>query len=408
LKKTAFTLFFASWAFYALFHAGRTFTADGAVTLDTVRAMSRGSLAIPENLVARKGRDGKFYSLYGPLLPLLSLPGYQVGVCFDESPPPPGGRGYGWGDRLALATNQWVSAIVVVLLFLSGIEAGARRRDAIILAALAGTSTMVLPYSRDFFTQPLAACLVLACGHFLLRLEKTSDCRWLTAASASLGLAVLARMDMMVCLPGFAVWLALLLWRRKRLENHLWTCSWKSALLPFFLCVLLLYLFDWYRWGKLTGAPYGNKQFDSLLIDTLPHFLLSPDLSIFLHNPLLLPAMAMIFVTWKTHGHAWAGILVIDLTYLLLIAKYEDYHGGICPGPRYLLALVPLNILPLLAGSARYGLERWWFATIVVLAAIVGVLVNGYAAVVDYTSSTGAWDFWMEKVRVLFAQSLQH
>jgi hypothetical protein len=240
-------------------------------------------------------------------------------------------------------------------------------------------------------------------------------------------------MDMVATLPGFAIWLALLCRRRqKRRQSTESTQStvipaptvipakagiqnsakaessfWKPALVPFLLCLLLLYLFDWYRWGKLTGAPYGNKQFNSLLIDTLPHFLLSPDLSVFLHNPLLLPAMAMIFVTWKTHGHAWAGILVIDLTYLLLVAKYEDYHGGICPGPRYLLALVPLNLLPLLAGSARFGLERWWFATIVVLAAIVGVLVNGYAAVADYTSSPGAWGFWMSKMRDLFTQSLQ-
>ena len=404
MKTTAFTLFLASWVFFSLFHPGRTFTADGAVTLDTVRAMSRGSLAIPENLVARKGRDGNFYSLYGPLLPLLSLPGYQIGVWFDESPPPPGGEGYGWGDRLALASNQWVSAFIVVLLFLAGIEVGACRRDAIILAALAGISTMVLPYSRDFFTQPLAACLVLASGYSLLRLEKTQDCRWLTLASASLGLAVLTRMDMMVCLPGYAVWLALLLWRKKGSENHRWMCTWKSALLPLFLCVLVLYLFDWYRWGTLTGAPYGNKQFNSLLIDTLPHFLLSPDLSVFIHNPLLLPTAAMILTTWKTHKHAWTGILLIDLVYLLVVAKYEDYHGGICPGPRYLLSLVPLNLLPLLVGAARFGLKRWWFTTMVATASLFGILVNGYTATVDYTSSQGASLHYREVLlRLLFS-----
>ncbi|MCA9425558.1 MAG: hypothetical protein KC994_10820, partial [Candidatus Omnitrophica bacterium] len=90
MKLQAISLFLISGLFFTLFHPGHPMTVDSAATLQTVRALARGHLHIPEMMVTRPGREGRHYSYYGPLLPVLSLPGYFLGSQFDNPPPPPG------------------------------------------------------------------------------------------------------------------------------------------------------------------------------------------------------------------------------------------------------------------------------------------------------------------------------
>ncbi len=398
MKSQALLLFLAAWLFFTAFHPGRPLTVDGKVTLDTVRAMARGGLAVPKALVTREGRNGEHYSLYGPLLPLVSLPGYRVGCLFDPEPPGPGEERMGWGDCFALASNQWISAGITTLLYVVALRFGASGRSALALAALASVSTMVLPYSRDYFTQPLAALMLLAAFLALMAHDRHGGRMLLFAASTAMGLVLLARLDMAATLPGF-------LWagrgvQRARQERGGGLPRIELALLlaPLLACVLGLLVFDWMRWGGLFSAPYGTQRFDTPLIDSLPRLLFSGDLSVFLHNPLLIASALGMTFTWKSERHVWVGILLADLGYLYIVGKYNDYHGGLCPGPRYLLALIPLSLVPLAAALARWDLSRpSRFVGLLVLAA-PGVLLNGYSTVVDYAQAESAWTYWTGKL----------
>ena len=390
MKSVAALLFVLLWGFFSLFHPGRTFTVDGAVSLDTVRSMGRGRLDVPETLVTRPGRGGLHYSLYGPLLALVSLPGYALGSTIDPEPPGPGSRVFGWGDRFALATNQWVSAAIGAVLFLAAREFGNSARRSTTFAVAACLSTMVLPYSRDFFTQPLAALLVLLAGYFLLSTTDGRGERVRFASGCAFGLAILARMDMGILLPGFLVWIGIEAWGdRSRVFRSL-----RAFAVPVLGCLALLLLFDRFRWGSWAGAPYGDQRFDRPLVDTIPRLLFSPELSVLLYNPLLVPSFLATPFLWKERKALCLGIAAMNLCYLVLVGKYNDFHGGLCPGPRYLLALVPIGLLPLAAALGTPRAIPAWLIAALCLCFLVGLGMNGYEVSVDYTAAPRAREFW--------------
>jgi hypothetical protein len=327
---------------------------------------------------------------------VISLPGYAAVSLFEKDSSPPGDECYGWADRAALATNQWVSAGILALLFLVAAELGVPVRVAFCLSLASGLSTLIWPYSRDYFSQPLAAFCILLAFYFLLRFSRTFLPGDLRAASASLGLALLARMDMAAVSAGLFIsgWLLLRRVPRKNDPSEK-TPQLADLLWPFSVAAGVLLVFDWYRWGKWLGAPYGTQNFDSILIDTIPRFLFSLRLSVFLYNPLLVASLVALFLTWKYRRDLWIGILFADAAYGYVVARYNDYHGGLCVGPRYFLSLVPLNLVFLLAvlGETRFR-KRGWLLALVPLTAL-GLALNGYWTLVDYRDGSWAPNLWL-------------
>jgi hypothetical protein len=391
LRTATFFLFLGTWLVFMPFHPGHPLTVDSVVTLDTVRAMSQGTLSIPKAMVTREGRNGRQYSLYGPLLPLLSLPAYKVVSMMESHPSQPGSPFITWADYTALGINQWICALLVALVFETALAWGLPVSWALGVSVAVATSTMILPYSRDYFSQPLAALCVF--GAFLsLRHSVSNHSRVkMTLSSLWMGAAVLTRMDMLVLVPGF-LFSGLLALRKTCLGiSFRGVCL---LIIPFLVCLMGLLVFDWYRWGTWFSTPYQRMPFTTPLIDSLPRFFYSRDLSLFLFNPLLLPSLVFLVLTWRESRWLWSGILIGGLCYFIVVASYVDFHGGICPGPRYLLVLVPVFLLPLLAGLGKPNWRTPLIGAVLVTCWIVGLMMNGYAAWVDYSQSLPAWDFW--------------
>ncbi len=423
MRTTTILLFLATWLAFLPFHPGHPLTIDSKVTLDTVRAMSRGSLVVPEGLVTRPGRSGNHYSLYGPLLPVVSLPMYKLVSWIEGSSNDLWSPQISWADWAALGTNQWISALLVALIFETALRWGVPFFWALGVSLTIAFSTMILPYSRDYFTQPLAAVCVFWCFQSLWCLDsagsnenrnkneavdsrfqgngrcpdlsfprKRESTNGLAMASLMMGMAVLTRMDMLVVVPGFLL-SGLLAMRRT--ESRVTGRGVGLLMVPLLVCLAGLLVFDWYRWGTWFSTPYNRMPFNMLLIDSLPRFLYSHDLSVFLFNPLLIPSLFFLLISWKEYKGLWSGILISSLCYLLFVASYVDYHGGICPGPRYLLALVPVNLMPLLAGLSKPSSRTLAVGAVLAACGLVGLMMNGYAVIVDYSQVLPAWDFWM-------------
>lgn len=353
--------------------------------------MAHGSLAVPKAMVTREGRNGAQYSLYGPLLPLVSLPAYKLTSWGEGSSSGPGAPEISWADMAALGTNQWICALLASLMFEMALFWGVPLWRAVGVSILTAFTTMLLPYSRDYFTQPLAALCVLSAFVGLRQSSAAGTLKGLVLSSFMIGAAVLTRMDMLVMVPGFLL-SGLLALSQSRVG--ITQRSLGLLMIPLFSCLAGLILFDWYRWGAWLTTPYTRMPFSTPLIDSLPRFLWSHDLSLFLFNPLLIPSFFLMAFTWKEERWLWSGILLSSVSYLLLIASYVDYHGGVCPGPRYLLVLVPLNLLPLLRGLGRLSIRNWATVGVLVVCGFVGLMLNGYAALVDYSQAVPAWDFW--------------
>jgi hypothetical protein len=96
------------------------------------------------------------------------------------------------------------------------------------------------------------------------------------------------------------------------------------------------------------------NSFDTPLADGLYGFLLSPGKSVFLFAPLVLLAIPGVIGMAKRN----VGLAIVaggtPLIYLLFFARYTQWEGGYCVGPRYLvpaIALLCLGLGPVLANA---------------------------------------------------------
>jgi hypothetical protein len=95
--------------------------------------------------------------------------------------------------------------------------------------------------------------------------------------------------------------------------------------------------------------------FTTPLLVGLAGFLLSPGKSVFVHAPLVLAATpAVPRLARADRGLALLAIAA-PLTYLVFYARYAQWEGGYCVGPRYLLPVLPFLLLALATARVEAG-----------------------------------------------------
>ena len=181
-RKLALRLGGAVTLFLALVGQAQVTVLDGSSMLAVAQSIvHHGSLSVPPELGVA-GDGGRFYSKYGLLLPLLAL----VPVAIVQ----PIGAMTGRVDLLeaavAASLMPLVTGALAAALFALGRRLGAPRPAAALVAAGIVLGTYLLPYGRDFFTEPLVALGLVA------MIERALAGRELQAGTA-LAFAVLAR-----------------------------------------------------------------------------------------------------------------------------------------------------------------------------------------------------------------------
>src|SRR3990172_258802 len=84
--------------------------------------VEKGELSIPESAYSIRGMDGRAYSLYGLVWPILVIPFYTVGKFVGWHP-----------QNLMLLLNPMVGAATVTLVFLFSIALGYSRRSSLVV-----------------------------------------------------------------------------------------------------------------------------------------------------------------------------------------------------------------------------------------------------------------------------------
>jgi hypothetical protein len=174
--------------------------------------------------------------------------------------------------------------------------------------------------------------------------------------------------------------------------------------------------------GTLTGG-YADESFGSEFLAGLAGVSFSPSHGLFVYSPVVLFAVAGIFLCLRPAAIPSRAIFVISACFfcslLILYAHYSVWWGGTCYGPRYMTDAIPAAILliapwlPLLkrsrlaraafAGAAVFSLavqlvgvfcyapserpERplWdWRNNPIVSNASAGVYTQGYGVIWDY------------------------
>lgn len=354
------------------------------------------------------GVGGRTYSIYELGQTVAEVPLYALGRLVYAWFPTPD---VNWITMLFVGfLNPLLTALTGVLLFRTCASLGFQHRTALILALVFGLGTIALPYSRSFTREPLLALLILLSVYALLRFQQTLQARWLVATGVAAGYLVFSKFIQGAQIPIFVAYVLFVVFQNQRrigakLASAVMAMARALLLfgLPAILFLLLQSLYALSRFGTIYGGIAGTK--DNPIIGILSMLAIAqPDVvarlvflslekSIFVYSP----PVILLLVAWfawarKKPSEAFLCLGLVLAAVITVLARL-DGHGGDWWGPRYLVQITPLLIIPvgaLLELSGRVA-RRFWIATLVLLSGI-GFFVSAIGALTsdrDYLDITG-------------------
>lgn len=412
---------------YGLTAGGHLYSPDEEVMARTVQSLVHGQgLAIaplgPDGFATSPANppraDGREYAQYGIGQPLLATPLFWLGEQLAASAPEAVWQArYGENTaalpdfgvaptaaeiapRFALSWfNVLVGATMAAVLFLLCLELTRRRHAAWLATLLYALGSLAWPHSRPFFSESLAAlCVIVAWWALVRGLRGRRLSVWCLLAGAVAGYAALVRADSVLLYPGLACLLLGPVAMAARVRSGAWGVAraWCAFCLPALLCGGVLLGMNYLRYGDPFSTGYEDQPeglaFDTPVLAGLFGFLFSAGKGLFFFSPALVAS----FWGW---GHLrqleprfsdpdlpaprrrvpWLllAVALSVLVPLLVHAKWQNWAGGWCWGPRHVFKLHVFLALPIAAWlAARWTAPVRVFA-IVLLIAGAGVQLLG-------------------------------
>jgi hypothetical protein len=217
-----------------------------------------------------------------------------------------------------------------------------------------GTCLLSVASQALWMHGPATFCLALAL--YLLTIDDQPGPYLALLAGLALGMAGLCRPTAIFF--GVATWAALLV--QRRWSASLWLVA--GAALPALVLV-------WYNYAFFGNALLGGYVKDDWstrppLWLGLGGLLIAPSRGVFVYTPallLLLPGVWLLSRPSKTWSSArallWAWLAAAAAT-VLFYARWHDWRGGWCYGPRFLCETMP--ILCLVAGIGYTAMTGFW------------------------------------------------
>lgn len=364
LRRWAVLLFLSLNFLFMLTSTGRVRTTDEVMTLfESESLVLRGSTAVPQAVAARLffgryDRQGRPRAAYAPGQALATMPWYALGHYVLGKAPgvPENARDLMVGFALALSSAS-LAAAAATFAFLIFCGMGIERRTSLLATLLLALATPLLAYSGWFFSEPLACALVLAAALSLFARNDRIPLRRAALAGALLGAAVLVRPTHILMTP---IFLLAILVRERR--SGVKPALVVATVLAVGIAAYLAY--NYYVFGNALQFGYPDSVeagkhvtgFETPLHVGLMGFLFSPGKSIFLFAPPVLLALWGLPALWR-RDRGLATIAAISLPLALgFYARYTQWEGGYCFGPRYLvpaLLLLSLALGPVLAEAGQ-------------------------------------------------------
>jgi hypothetical protein len=385
---TAALLFFMFQCLYALTTSGNAFRIpdEFEVYFQVEHLVDSGDLSVPQTLAIRQpvvvdgrvvgaqsiffgkvGIDGKPYAPYGPLVAILALPHHLAGralAWFVDVPRLPQGQGGAWTTLVGGVTtlsSATGAALAVAGFYRAAVALATPASVALVFSLLLGGATVLWPYGTTLYSEAWQAAAFVWCAAFLLeaRSGKAPVRSRVVAAAVCLTMAGLVKVTALVFAPAFIV--AVLCERsvpaRARREVAM------ALALGIMSAAAVHILWNQYRFAQPFDFGYDWSETIPLLpprafvIDDIPRglvvLLLSPGKSVFLWAPVLVLAAARMPRFWLRERSVAIGVAAAFVTGLLFFSSYLFPEGGYGHGPRNLVPLVPLLLLPALGVNAR-------------------------------------------------------
>ncbi len=337
------------------------YTVDATPSFQITQAIVEDGDCFPEVSV----KQGYLYSLV--YLPFYTL-GQVLSTFFSVE-----------GDWLARKSMCWmntlITALTVALLSLVLRQMRFSSRAQVLLPLFYGVSTLAFAYARYDYNKCLAGFFFLLAYYNLLRSQNAYRIGTLLATGISLALLAMVRLEMSVVLPLFLFYG---LWYS---PNH--REGFRRLLVlfvPWLLGALFVVVYNWMYWqGEVAGGYEGGFHFNPF--PAITGFLFSPGKNIWLFNPilLLLPLSLRSFYTRSpSQGWLWGAT---SLTLFLLYSFWGNWWGGWGWGPRHLVPLIPILVLPLAAWIDEKG--RTGYLTLILLG-LLGFIIQMIGSAIDF------------------------
>jgi hypothetical protein len=369
-RKLALRLGSAVTLFLLLVGQAQVTVLDGSSMLAVAQSIvHHGSLSVPPELGVA-GDGGRFYSKYGLLLPLLSV--LPVAVV------QPIGAITGRVDLLeaaaAASLMPLVTGALAAALFALGRRLGAPRRAAALVAAGTVLGTYLLPYGRDFFSEPLVALGVVA------MVERALAGRELQAGAA-LAFAVLARPQSAAFVPLLWAFLAARATGVGGEPEHAGAAAARAAgglgdavspgpprargrcgegaprfalgsiartLPPLALAAAATVAYDLARFGdplELGYKPPADPGFTTPFFEGAAGLLASPEKSLLLFAPAVVLVPLALVALARRRGSLVALLVALFAVSFVLAATWHSWMGGWSWGPRLVIAGVAVVLV---------------------------------------------------------------
>jgi hypothetical protein len=345
------------------------------------------------------GRGGQLYSWYGIGQSLLMLPADLVGTfisrwnIFSTYEDDPAVRSI----VVSYSTNILIAVLTVLIAFrfLRQLQFSVREVTLGVLALLFCTTH--LHYTQNMMENNYIMLLTLTGFSFQYEWLRTSSKKALFIGSVALGLNLLTRLTTGLDLIAGGAFLLAVLWFERVRGRVLWSrlldyCKVAAPVYAFFLAADRIYQFC--RFGSFTNTYVSLFAVEQRLQDpTLPpNFpwttpfidgvlgpLFKPEKSIFLFDPLLVLALALVVLLWRrlspeVRAYAVTSLLLLA-AYISFYARYAFWAGDFSWGDRYVstsVELVGFIAVPLLLRyRENLGAAIWRLAVVLIAVSLV-------------------------------------
>ncbi len=341
-----------------LFSEGAITGSDGQTMYQVASSMVEHGRLTVDSTLGVPGRGGLFYSRYGFGLSLIAALAYLPVRPIARRAPLP--------DRVeqaaAAATMALITGFLVAAVYLLARRLGASVDASVLVAFGTVGGTYVLPYSKEFFSEPLAAlCLVVAIERALASRRG--------GAGLALGAAGLTRPQAFALAP-VLMWSA---WNQTR---------WRGALrvaLGLAPGALAAGAYNYARFGSFLRFGYEDVGFSASFLTGTAELLVHPAKSVFLFAPVIVVLPVALGGLYKRSPTAF---LLLTLNFgitFAIAATWVSWAGGWCWGPRLLI----IGVVPALAAVAPWCDRSAGRKRVVAWLYLVGLMVSAPAMIVS-------------------------
>lgn len=373
-----FLLFFYVFLFlfFSLFVRGMPPNGDPVnyyIVAESIVEHGTTGMEIHRSVPLEKGRDDRYYSKFGIGQSLLEIPFYALARTMA---PPDDGHGYrrSFLYLVSVISVPAISALSCIFFLLLLCAAGFDKKTSLITTIVFSFGTMVWAYSKLGFSEPLQCCMIVSGIYFALRGQVDKTSKYSALCAAAMGVLILTKISMIVVVPFLLIYLLL--------SKCPGGGTIKNRGIPFvlvfsvFIAIALVY--NYYRFGSILNFGYFSGKdasfgFSTPLLSGLYGLLFSPGKSVFIYVPVILLSLAAGPVFHRENRQlsilCWSSCVVVILFY----AKWWAWHGDYAWGPRFMVPLLPLAMIPsaVFFRDFKYkNLTVKLLATIVIVASI--------------------------------------